>query len=480
MLLKHLSGSGPELRGRDRHRGHPPRPGTRIPDLLDRLVETGDRESKLAVVRTVAQLRAPNGAALLAVLWRDPDPTVRDRHRRGARPAGWKPRRCGCWCAGFPIRTTMCAPTPSTRWPDSSGTEAGPACWNSCAGDPSDRVRGAGRAGNRPPAHRRAAKPPCWRRASRAASAEVRAASLLALGGYEQESMVGRLVEMADDRALRDLLADRIRHDAGFRLLAQRLGASRHVELQALARHDAGGNGDVARRGAARRARTRPSACAWSAASARSRGTAAGTPCMQVVRSDPNPGVRAAALTAVAGMLDVAELERAAVRAPLRPGRGRPATAVALFGRLAPERALPSLIRLLRPDDDDTVVLQAVAAQAEASFDTFVDLTLGLGSGGPEMVTVSKVARLHPAPATCPRSCRRWRRAGRPRCARRWRCSGCHRPDLIDAELLLPAWRSDPVVARARGGGGGVRRRGARPDGLAALAADPARRKCAP
>ena len=84
---------------------------------------------------------------------------------------------------------------------------------------------------------------------------------------------------------------------------------------------------------------------------------------LQVVRSDPNPTVRSAALTSVAGMLDPSELERAAVRALSDPDANVRNTAVALFARIAPERALPSLIRMLRPDDDDPVVLQAVAAR---------------------------------------------------------------------------------------------------------------------
>ena len=166
---------------------------------------------------------------------------------------------------------------------------------------------------------------------------------------------------------------------------------------------------------------------------------------LQVVRSDPNPTVRSAALTSVAGMLDPAELERAAVRALSDPDANVRHTAVALFERIAPERALPSLIRMLRPDDDDPVVLQAVAGQAEASFDTFVDLTLGLGAGGSELISVSKVARYirHPhLPALLPPMAASRAPEVRESLVHLWR----HRPDLIDPELLGRLSR-DPVAA---------------------------------
>jgi HEAT repeat protein len=144
---------------------------------------------------------------------------------------------------------------------------------------------------------------------------------------------------------------------------------------------------------------------------------------------------------------------------------------VALFGRLSPERALPSLLKMLRPDDDDSVVLQAVAAQAEAAFDTFVDLTLGLGAGGPEMVTVSKVARYIQDPRLptllSPMAESRSPEV-REALARLW----IERPDLIDAALLARL-AQDPVVA-VRMAVAAACAVGGRTDGLAALAADPA------
>jgi len=467
VLIKHLPTSGPALRGAIATAVTRLDAG-RIPDLLDRLVETGDSESKLAVVRTVSQLRASNGAALLAVLWRDPDPAVRTATAEAlGRLGGGEAVRLlvqGLSDPGDGVRAH--AVDALAR---SNGLEAGPGLLALLGSDPSDRVRE--RAALATGLLRTPGGEAALLEAGReGASAEVRAASLLALGGYEQESMVGRLVEMTDDRALRELLAERIRHDAGYRLLAQRLGASRHVELQALAattREEMETSLAEGLRGALEPAeRLRLVGGLRAFQGGRSRDAL-----MQVVRSDPNPGVRAAALTAVAGMVDAAELERAAVRALSDPAAAVRHTAVGLFARLSPERALPSLIKLLRPDDEDPVVLQAVAAQAEGAFDTFVDLTLGLGSGGTELVTVSKVARhiQHPRLHTLlPPMAESRAPEVREALARLW----SQRPDLIDAGLLARL-AQDPVVA-VRVAVAAACAVGGRTDGLAALAADPA------
>ena len=262
-LLQHLPGAEPALRGAIAT-AVTRLDATRVPALLDRLIDAGDRESKLAVIRTVAQLRAPSGPSLLGVLWRDPDSAVR---------APPPPRRWASWVA-----RSRCASSAGVDDPDEivrarrrrrararlGGTERGAGGADvALQRDPSAAGAGTGR-----PRHRASCALPAGEAALLAASGEpgapvpVRAAALLALGGYEQESMVGRLVEMADDRAVRDFLAERIKHDAEYRLLAQRLGASRHVELQALAattREDMEPRSPTA---CAARS-TRPNGCAW-------------------------------------------------------------------------------------------------------------------------------------------------------------------------------------------------------------------------
>jgi len=466
-LLKHLPTAAPEVRGAIATavtRLDLSKVGT----LVDRLIEAGDVESKLAVVRTIAQLRSPSAPSVLGVLWRDPDIPVR---AATAEALG----RLGGAEAIRLLRSGLDDPDELVRaravdaLARAGGTEAGPAILELLKRDPSATVRERAAlatgllrtpggeasllgAGNEP-----------------SVNVEVRAAALLALGGYEQESIVARLVEMADERALRDVLAERIKHDAEYRLLAQRIGTSRHVELQALAattRSDMELSLTTGIRGAldpAERLRLVSGLRAFQGD--RSRNTL-----LQVVRSDPNPTVRSAALTAVAGMLNAEELEQSAVRALSDPDTSVRHTAVALFSRIAPDRALPSLIRMLQPDDD-AVVLQAVASQAESSFDTFVDLTLGLEASGQELVSVSKVARYirHPRlPALLPPMAASRSPTVREALARLW----WHRPDLIDIALLIRL-SGDPAVpvrvAVAAACAAGNRR-----EGLAALAGDPA------
>ena len=440
-----------------------------VPALLDRLIDAGDVESKLAVVRTVAQMRAPSAPAILKVLWRDPDPTVR------AATAGTLGRLGGAGAVPL-LAAGLADPDESVRaqaldaLARLGGTDAGAEVLKLLEHDPSASVR------------ERAALATGFLRTPGGEAAlvvagtrpdaplSVRAAALLALGGYEQESMVGQLVEMSDDRAVRDVLADRIKHDPEYRLLAQRLGASRHVELQAL--------GATTReamelsltegiRGAldpAERLRLVSGLRAF-------QGDRSRNALLQVVRSDPNPTVRSAALTALAGMLEQGELEQAAARALSDPDPTVRHTAVVMFARVAPDRALPNLIRMLRPDDNDPVLLQAVASQAEASFDTFVDLTLGLGAGGSELVTVSKVARYirHPhLPALLPPMASSRAPEVRESLVRLW----CQRPDLIDTALLAQL-AQDPVVA-VRVAVACACAAGDTTDALATLAGDPA------
>ena len=113
---------------------------------------------------------------------------------------------------------------------------------------------------------------------------------------------------------------------------------------------------------------------------------------LQVVRGDPEPHGAGRRARAVGGMLDAEELFLTATRALADPHRDVRHAAIGLFRRVAPEKALPALIRQLK-GDDDPVTLQAVAEQAEADFDAFVDLALGVALDGQEAIMVARVAR---------------------------------------------------------------------------------------
>jgi len=219
----------------------------------------------------------------------------------------------------------------------------------------------------------------------------IRAAAVLGLGAYDQESLVARVLEMADETELRDLLRERLKHDAEFRLLGLRLREARHVELRALgstSREQMEQTLAEGMRGLLsvdERVRLVAGLRAFQGERSRSA-------LLAVVRSDPNPDVRATALTAVGGMLDSNELYLVGSRALADPHKGVRHAAVALFQRVAPEKGLPGLLRLLKADEDP-LVLQAVAEQAEAAFPAFLDLALGLEDNGHEAVLLTRVAR---------------------------------------------------------------------------------------
>jgi HEAT repeat protein len=222
-------------------------------------------------------------------------------------------------------------------------------------------------------------------------SLAVRAAALMAIGAYDQESLIARVVEMADEHELRELLRERLKQDAEFRLLGLRLREARHVELRALGSTTREQMEQTLADGM--RGVLSPEQRVRLVAGLRAfQGERSRSALLAVIRSDPSPEVRAAALTAVGGMLDADELHLIASRALADPHKAVRHAAVAVFQRIAPEKGLPGLIRLLH-SEEDPVVLQAVAQQAEVAFPAFLDLALALDRDGQEAILVARVAR---------------------------------------------------------------------------------------
>jgi hypothetical protein len=251
---------------------------------------------------------------------------------------------------------------------------------------------------------------------------------------------------MADEEALRDLLRERLRLDPEFRLLGLRLRDSRHIELRALGATSREQMEQILAEGmrgvlsADQRVRLVAGLKAFQGDRSRSA-------LLQVIRSDPSPEVRAAALTAVGGMLDVEELFITAARALSDPHAGVRHAAIAQFQRIAPEKALPALVRQLK-GDEDPVTLQAVAEQAESAFDPFVDLALGGALGGQEAMMVARVARYmhHPGLARVLSAVSRSEStAVREAVAQTW----SRRADLLDP-VALEAMTIDPAVSVRR------------------------------
>lgn len=434
--------------------------------IIDILLERDDAAGRARLVRTVGGLRAPHPIPLLTSLFRDRAPEVR---AAAAEVLG----RTGAADAATLLLDGLLDPDNTVRAHSVDGlvrlgTESASLRLLTLLRedpDPLVRERAALAAGIfRPPAGEVALLAICHQEQP----VGVRAAAVLALGAYDQESLVARVVEMADETELREVLRERLKQDAEFRLLGLRLREARHVELRALGSSSREQMEQTLAEGM--RGVLSPEQRVRLVAGLRVfQGERSRSALLSVVRSDPSPEVRAAALTAVGGMLDVDELQLTATRALADPNRAVRHAAVALFQKVAPEKGLPGLVRLLR-SEEDPVVLKAVAEQAEAAFPAFLDLALGLDRDGQEAVLLARIARhmhhpdLRRVLAVVGRS---QAPAVREAVGELWAV----RPDLLD-EPGLEALTVDPAVSvrrRAVGAWAAVRRF----DRLAGMLGDP-------
>ena len=302
----------------------------------------------------------------------------------------------------------------------------------------------------------------------RAEPANVRAAAALAAGVFDRQSIVARVVEMPDQTAVRELLRERLKGDARFRLLGRRLSAARHLELRALGTPDDGeaqaslAQGMRSMLDAGERVRLISSLRAFQGE--QSRGAL-----LQIVREDPTPEVRTAALTAVGDLLDPEELLAVGARSLGDPSALVRRTAVALFTRVAPARALARLIQLLRVDDDPAV-LAAAAGLAEEHFPLFAQVALGLPPESERAVLVIRIARhiVHPdLPGLLPPFARSSSPEVRAAVVDLWR----NRPDIADP-ASLEALTVDPEISVRRAAAGAALA-GERYDLLEAMIQDP-------
>jgi HEAT repeat protein len=416
-----------------------------LEELIDLLLEAQDAPSRVGVVETIGHLKSERSFDLLERLWRDEAPAVRvavanvlsrfDAERAApllakglsdpeslvrARAVDGLVRLGRNNLAGEIVKLLANDPSPLVRERAAlaagifrhSGAEV--ALLNACRSDQ---------------------------------PLNVRAAAALAIGAYDQESMVTRVLEMADEAELRDMIRERLKDDSEYRLLGLRLREARHVELRALAstsREQMEATLAEGMRGvlsAEQRIRLVAGLKAFQGERSRSA-------LLQVIRGDPSPEVRAAALAAVGEMLEEEELFLTASRALADPHRDVRHAAIALFKRIGPEKALPALVRQLK-GDDDPVTLQAVADRAEADFDAFVDLALGVALDGQEAIMVARVARFmhHPGLARVLGVIARSETPDvRDAVARAW----ASRPDMID-QAALESMTADPTVSVRRG-----------------------------
>jgi HEAT repeat protein len=410
-----------------------------ISTLLDTIVESGDIEAKLGILRSVSRGSSPAGPEIVSRLWQDPDPGVRAAALEAfARLGGDQaigPVNSGLRDPDERVRATAVDACARLHLEDQ-----GSVILTLLQADPSPRVRERAALAVgllRVPSGDTALLMACHRQEP----LEVRAAAALAAGAFDHESIVERVVEMPDEEKVRAHIRERLRDDPEFRALGQRLSLAGHLELRALG---AVTDDEIRLRltegmrsilDAEERIRLIGGLRAFQGEG--SRGAL-----LQVVRGDPSPEVRTAALSAVAELLDPDQLLEVARRALGDPSLLVRRAAVGLFSRIPPDRGFPDLLHTLRADDDPAV-LASVAELAESSFPTFLDLVLAQPPDGPEPILVARVARyihhpeltrLLPVMAHGPPELRE-------AIADLWG----HRPDVVDP-TSLEALVLDPVV----------------------------------
>ncbi len=367
--------------------------------LADALVDSADIESKLALVRTVTRSRG-DALSVLHRLRTDPSPAVRaatieSMGRLVRRAGGGDGLSIAAVQGGLEDPDELVRARAVDAWAIIRGQEGGAVLLTLLEDDPSPLVRERAAlsvgllqvpgGADAVVAATRRAEPP-----------NVRGAAALAAGVFDQESIVARVVDMPDQSAVRESLRERLKWDARYRLLGRRLSRARHLELRALAldtdleAQSSLGRGATGMLDAGDRVRLIGSLRAF-------RGEPSRDALLQMVRADPTPEVRTAALTALGDLLDAEELLATAARALGDPSVMVRREAVGLLARVSPHRGVPAMLHALGADDDPAV-LAAAAGLAEEHFEQFAASATALAADSERAVVVVRVARhiVHP------------------------------------------------------------------------------------
>lgn len=416
-----------------------------VAGLVDALIDSPDVESKLTLIRTLTGSPV-DALPVLLRLRSDPSPEVRgaalESIGRQVRHAGEKEAGVAAIRSGVQDPDELVRARAVDAWVRVAGEDGGEILLALLEEDPSSdvRERAALAIGLLQVSGGEEAVIAASRRAE---PANVRAAAVLAAGVFDRQSIVARVVEMPEQGAVRQVLREGLKRDARFRLLGTRLSRARHLELRALALGtDAEAQASLAQGtksllDAGDRVRLISSLRAF-------RGEQSREALLLMVRGDPIPEVRTAALTALGDLLDPDELLSTASRALGDPSAMVRRAAVSLFTRLSPPRALPGLIRALRVDDDPAV-LAAAAGVAEEHFVLFARAALALPVDGERAMLVIRIARhmVHPDLANfLPHFARSGSTEVRTEVAELWR----NRPDIADPAALA-ALTADPDVS---------------------------------
>ena len=411
--------------------------------LAAALVDSPDVESKLALIRTVSRSQA-DPHSVLHRLRADPSPAVRaaalDSLARRTRRSGQGAETIvPALESGIKDPDELVRATAVDAWSRQATLDQAHVLLTLLERDPSPLVRErvALSIGLLRLSAGEASLSAAMRRAE---PANVRAAAALAAGVFDRESMVARIMDMPDDATVREILRERLKWDSRFRLLRWSLPKARHLELHALltpssAEAEAALAGGTRRMlDAGDRVRLISSLRAFS-------GDPSREALLQMVRSDPVPEVRTAALAGVAELLDEPELLATAARALGDPSALVRRAAVELFARAPARSALSGLVQALKPDDDPAV-LAAAAALAEEHFDDFARVVRALPIDGERAILALRIAChvMHPElAAILPQFARSESPDVRDAVTELWK----RRPDIADGPSLQ-ALTQDP------------------------------------
>lgn len=417
------------------------------PALIEALLQSPDVESRIAVARTLAMLRPPGSVDVLARLSHSPEPAVRGaaiealgrctRADGADREARLRVVAAGLGDSDEHARARAIDAAARLGLEDEGRTIAG-----LLANDPSATVRerAALAIGI---LHVPGGEGPLIAACRRTEPTNVRAAAALAAGAFDPHSLVVRVLEMPDEAAVRELLRQRLKSDPWFRLLERKLSRARALELRALAARGLGEGQSYLADGlrstldTGERVRMIGGLRAF-------QGEQSLSALLQIVREDPSPEVRTAALAAVGDLLDTEELLALGGRALGDPSLLVRRAAIDLFSKVAPERAIPKLIRSLRPDEDPAV-LAAAAELAGQQFPLFRDAASAMPLEPGQTVLLVRMARFIHDPEL-PSLLRPLSRSRWPEVREAVAELGRQRPDAIDPDAL-EALTTDPVVA---------------------------------
>jgi HEAT repeat protein len=417
------------------------------PALFDTLLQSPDSGSKIALARTIARLRPPGFVNVLARLSDNPDPAVRSS---AVEALG----RCTRVVGGEDdIRRGLVAGALADA-DENVRARAVDAAVRLGLQEQGQVITRLLESDSSPTVRERAAlavgilrltggEVPLLEACRQTESTNVRAAAALAAGVYDPNSLVVRVLQMPDEAAVRELLRKRLTNDPWFRLLERKLSRAQALELQALSA--AGPEVGPARLAQGLRSTLDSGERVRMIGGLRAfQGEQSLSALLQVIREDPSPEVRTAAIVAVGDLLDTEELLGLGGRALGDPSLLVRRAAMDLFAKVPPKSAFPKLIRSLRLDEDQAVLATA-AELAAREFHTFQETTSALALEPPQTILLVRVLRFlhHPelSSLVLPLSRSTW-----PEVREAVAELGRHRPDVMTPDML-DTLTADPMIS---------------------------------